>query len=259
MPFVESRRACHSRSCYRPHAHPTFSIGAVDQGVSVFSGVPGGDVVLTPGTLVFVPPMRVHACNPEPGQTWSYQMLHIDAQWLNAIRQEDAGALNDDGVDAPVRVTRDPSLYLRFCDLNKTLFSGLSCPEKEATLIEFVCDYDDAAGERIAAPHYSVLHRRKLAPLLNRLRENLAEAPALGSLAAMAGMSRFQLIRAFRAATGMTPHAWQVNQRVHLARDRLQAGGELADIANHLGFADQSHFQRVFKAYTGVTPGGYRI
>jgi hypothetical protein len=35
MPCAESRRACRSRACYRPHSHPTFSIGAVDEGASV--------------------------------------------------------------------------------------------------------------------------------------------------------------------------------------------------------------------------------
>ncbi|WP_176518330.1 AraC family transcriptional regulator, partial [Pseudomonas faucium] len=32
----------------------------------------------------------------------------------------------------------------------------------------------------------------------------------------------------------------------------------LAEVAYRLGFADQSHFQRVFKAHVGVTPGQYR-
>ena len=35
-------------------------------------------------------------------------------------------------------------------------------------------------------------------------------------------------------------------------------GDSLSDIAHYLGFADQAHFQRVFKAHTGVTPGGFR-
>lgn len=45
MPHVESRRASHSRACYKPHSHPTFSIGAVDAGSSVFSGA-GGSLIL---------------------------------------------------------------------------------------------------------------------------------------------------------------------------------------------------------------------
>jgi AraC-like DNA-binding protein len=56
----------------------------------------------------------------------------------------------------------------------------------------------------------------------------------------------------------MTPHAWQVNQRVNLARDRLRAGEAIAEVAYGLGFADQSHFQRVFKAHAAVTPARYR-
>ena len=57
LPHVESRRACHSRACYRPHSHPTYSIGAVDEGASVFTGAPDGPVRLAPGTLVFLPAM----------------------------------------------------------------------------------------------------------------------------------------------------------------------------------------------------------
>ena len=36
MPYVETRRACASRACYKAHSHPKFSIGAVDQ-ATVFS------------------------------------------------------------------------------------------------------------------------------------------------------------------------------------------------------------------------------
>ncbi|MDZ4021174.1 hypothetical protein PssiTeo3_45830 [Pseudomonas sichuanensis] len=64
LPFVESRRACHSRACYKAHSHPSFSIGAVDVGYSHFTGAGQGVVRLTPGTLVLVPAQRVHACNP---------------------------------------------------------------------------------------------------------------------------------------------------------------------------------------------------
>ena len=42
LPFVESRRACHSRACYKAHSHPTFSIGAVDAGLSWFTGAGDG-------------------------------------------------------------------------------------------------------------------------------------------------------------------------------------------------------------------------
>ena len=36
MPYVETRRSCFGRTCYKSHSHPTFSIGAIDEGI-VFS------------------------------------------------------------------------------------------------------------------------------------------------------------------------------------------------------------------------------
>jgi hypothetical protein len=44
--------------------------------------------LLQPGSLVGVPAGRVHACNPLPGQVWSYQMLHLDPRWMAEVRAE---------------------------------------------------------------------------------------------------------------------------------------------------------------------------
>lgn len=254
MPYAESRRACDSRACYKPHSHPTFSIGAVDRGSSCFSGAGEGPVTLQVGTLVLVPAGRVHACNPAPGGAWSYQMLHLDTAWLRGLRAEHA---DDADADAPIRIIAAPALYAGFCRLNTLLFSAADVEDKEAALIEFIGEADGGQGRDIGGGAGA-----RRGPPLQPVFEFLRNAPAvhtdLADLARLAGMSRFQLIRTFRAATGMTPHAWQLNRRINLARERLRAGEGLADLAYHLGFADQAHFQRVFKAHAGVTPGRFR-
>ncbi|WP_296228868.1 helix-turn-helix transcriptional regulator [Ralstonia sp. UBA689] len=256
MPFVESRRACHSRACYKPHYHPTFSIGAIDEGRSIFTGTADGPVVLHPGTLVFVPAARVHACNPAPNTAWSYQMLHLDADWLRAVRQEYTQASPMDA--EPVRVVTDPAVYTRFCQFNALLFSEASPCDKEAALIEFIGDCDTTQDLRIEAPNVPLNLAVQIQPALHCLRTEPASSIALDELARLAGMSRYQVIRAFRAVTGMTPHSWQLNQRINLAKERIRSGDGISDVAQSLGFADQAHFQRVFKAYAGVTPGRFR-
>ncbi|KAB8059924.1 AraC family transcriptional regulator [Janthinobacterium sp. FT14W] len=246
LPHVESRRACHSRACYKPHSHPTFSIGAVDAGGSVFTGSHGRQSALRAGSLVLVPAGCVHACNPLPGMAWGYQMLHLDAQWLRAR----APAL--DGGTA--RVLDCPLLYAQFCAMNALLFSAGSAHEKDVALLAFLADCACASTDVLPSARQPVPQR--LAPVLDTL-----EAQPLASLAQLAqsaGLSRYQLIRAFRAATGMTPHAYQLNASINRARGSLQAGTALAQLAHELGFADQSHFQRVFKAHAGITPGRYR-
>ncbi|MBV4491453.1 helix-turn-helix transcriptional regulator [Pseudomonas oryzicola] len=254
LPHVESRRACHSRACYKAHSHPTFSIGAVDAGVSHFTGAGNGQERLAPGTLVMIPACRVHACNPEPGQAWSYQMLHVAADWLARLRQE--SALNGEGPGEPARICRDPEVYRQFCELNRLLFSSASSSEKDAALVAFLGDLDIAAHPPLApAP---ALTATALSGLIAHIEGQDPAQLSLAVLARQAGLGRYQLIRAFRAATGFTPHAYLLNARVNRGRQLLGEGQALAEVAYRLGFADQSHFQRVFKAHVGVTPGQYR-
>ena len=246
LPHLETRRACHSRACYKPHSHPTFSIGAVDAGGSIFTGSGEAAVTLAPGSLVLVPAGCVHACNPLPGSDWSYQMLHLDAQWL----REHAPSLDGD----TARVLHGSVLYAQFCVMNEMLFSRASTAEKNAALLALLDACASATAEILPSACTPV--PPQLAPVLEALQAQ--PQASLAQLAQSAGLSRYQLIRAFRAATGMTPHAYQLNASVNRARSRLQAGMDLARLAHELGFADQSHFQRVFKAHAGITPGRYR-
>lgn len=258
MPFVESRRACDSRACHRPHSHDTFSIGAVDAGSSLFTGATEGPRLLQPDSLVGVPAGRVHACNPLPGQLWSYQMLHLDPRWMAEVRAEYDDLPEPDWQQEPIRISSHRPRYQQYCQLNETLFSDDPVSVKEAALIAFVGDLDEHDGVAVAGPLEDAALQQRLQPVMDVLRQRLEHTPALQELASLAGMSRYQLIRAFRRATGLTPHAWQIDQRIQEARRRLCEGQALAVVAHALGFADQSHFQRVFKAHAGATPGQYR-
>jgi AraC-like DNA-binding protein len=80
----------------------------------------------------------------------------------------------------------------------------------------------------------------------------------LDDLAAASGMGRFQLLRAFRAAVGLPPHAYQLSLRVTRAMALIRSGLPLADVAAEAGFADQSHFTRRFAAVVGIPPARFR-
>ena len=79
----------------------------------------------------------------------------------------------------------------------------------------------------------------------------------LAELAARAGLNPYQLIRRFVRATGMTPHAYQLDRRIQRARRLLAAGAPICDTALATGFADQSHFHRSFRERVAATPGQY--
>jgi AraC-like DNA-binding protein len=92
----------------------------------------------------------------------------------------------------------------------------------------------------------------------DRIDADPAAPLTLASLAAEADTSRYQLLRAFARETGLTPHAYIVQQRLALARRLIREGSALVDAASVAGFSDQSHLTRVFARQFGVTPARYR-
>jgi AraC-like DNA-binding protein len=65
--------------------------------------------------------------------------------------------------------------------------------------------------------------------------------------------------RAFTAATGLPPHAWHLQRRVHHAKYLLADGAAIADVALATGFADQAHLTRHFSRLVGVSPARYAV
>jgi AraC-like DNA-binding protein len=55
----------------------------------------------------------------------------------------------------------------------------------------------------------------------------------------------------------MPPHEYQLQVRIARAKSALRTGSPIAQVALDMGFADQSHFTRVFKRLVGGTPAQY--
>jgi AraC-like DNA-binding protein len=70
-------------------------------------------------------------------------------------------------------------------------------------------------------------------------------------------LDRFALARHFRAATGTSPHRYQIGRRLVRAQKMIADGMALSEAAAATGFADQSHLTRHFAARFGLTPGRF--
>jgi AraC-like DNA-binding protein len=82
---------------------------------------------------------------------------------------------------------------------------------------------------------------------------------ALQTVAEACGLSTSHFAHAFKASIGMAPHRWLLLRRVARARDLLRRTRDsLTDVALACGFADQSHFTRVFRRATGHTPRAWK-
>jgi len=65
------------------------------------------------------------------------------------------------------------------------------------------------------------------------------------------------LVRAFRRAYGLPPHAYLTGRRVDLVRALLLDGVRPAEAATAAGFYDQSHLTRHFRRFLATPPAAY--
>lgn len=71
-------------------------------------------------------------------------------------------------------------------------------------------------------------------------------------------ISKYNLIRTFKHEVGLTPHQFQIQNRIRRAQKLLEESTTIAEVALATGFCDQSHFIRNFEKIVGVTPTDYR-
>jgi AraC family transcriptional regulator len=91
------------------------------------------------------------------------------------------------------------------------------------------------------------------------LTAHLCTRVSIAQISAECRLTTAHFSRAFKCATGMPPHRWQIHRRVERAADLLRNSTlSVAQIALMCGFSDQSHFTRVFALVKGAAPGRWR-
>lgn len=70
-------------------------------------------------------------------------------------------------------------------------------------------------------------------------------------------ISKYYLIRKFKENIGLTPHNFQIQNRIRKSQHLLSEGWRISDAAAESGFYDQSHFIKCFKNILGITPSEY--
>jgi AraC-like DNA-binding protein len=241
--------------CYANHWHETFSIGLISRGRCNYTNCTK-TAEAGAGTVVLMNPGDVHACNPVRGEPWSYRMFYIDVPWLGEIQA--AAGIHPSHCFKPFSTTATtrPELYTGLNRLFDTLIDPqIEHLEKESAAVSFVGMVQRRLGTSRSAP-------RERAPRLTRaadfIRHNCTRSLRLEEICAAAGLSPSHLIRVFKEAHGLTPHAYQLNCRIEFCRSQLRAGHSIAEVALAAGFSDQAHFQRSFKKFVAATPGQYR-
>lgn len=254
---IETLRAHFKGHAYDPHWHDSFLVGVTEQGVQQFN-CRRTKHQSTPGKVFLLEPGDIHDGEAPTEDGFTYRMLYLDPQWL----QREINAVFDNAPDrSQLSFANTLTTDVRLAHATDLAFRALHQGELKIVRQTAL----DGLLERLTRHlHWRARYGEDpRLPLVAKKAQEYLHANAhhdigLDQLAAVTGVDRFRLTRAFKAAFGIAPHAYLVQLRLATARRMLARGEQPALVAMELGFADQSHLGRWFVRAYGLTPALYR-
>ena len=248
---VELYRAHIVHHAFDPHTHAAYGLGCIETGVERFR-YRGGDHLAPPGAIVTMNPDELHTGRAETTGGWSYRMVYLDVDVLEA-------ASGERGWWFAQPVAEDAAAARRVHAALGSLWQAEAALEADAALLDLL----DALRPHVRIGRRAVAERAtaadaSLARAIGLMQDRLAEPLTLDDLAAAAGLSPFHFLRRFKAGHGATPHQMLMALRLFRAKQQLAAGMAPAQVAADVGLVDQAHLTRRFGRMYGVTPARYQ-
>jgi AraC-like DNA-binding protein len=207
------------------------------------------------GTLTVVNPGDAHStqCGGELGSSFRTMLIPV------AFLRDAVEVLGKRTVDEPRFRFEIPGPAAA----RAFLAAHLACEQKhdslraEDLLVDFVSSLIDDSDLQGRRPRGGSVDREvKLAR--EYIDSHFSRELTLDELGVAAGISKFHLLRKFKRATRLPPHAYQIRVRLNFAKLLLSKGMPIKQVAAEVGFADASHLGRWFRQIIGFTPAHYQ-
>jgi AraC-like DNA-binding protein len=247
---LELLKATFVTHSFVPHTHDTYVVGVVESGVEMFRR----DKELhyaTPNKVILVNPNQLHTGSAGVPEGWSYRTLYPTVTQMQQSTQKifetnDAPYFSKAVIDNKV-LARQVRKFHRAAEQGSRLEQDSTFLAMLATLVSHHAD-KTLTLKSVGAEHQAVKKVKRF------LEAHPTTEISLQDLANLTSLSSFHLLRVFKRELGVSPHAYQIQQRIRLAKKFAREGKVLAEIALETGFHDQSHMGFHFKRLVGVTP-----
>jgi AraC-like DNA-binding protein len=240
------------------HAHDALQVMLPASPFTILDGRRGA-VMVRPGQLYVTAPFELHGARGVDGAPCAMRVVLVAADMLPTLR---ADLLRVSGGATSARqqfVLDDAALYGELWalvdDFRGPLVALTCAPRLLACLTRVLAGLSTRPSH--APRRRAGRQAAGVARVRDHLRAHVAERVSLDELATVAGLSKFYLLRAFRFAHGVTPHAYQMQLRLAYAWRMIVDGRSLSHATYDAGFADQSHLTRRFASAFGLSPARY--
>jgi len=243
---------------FERHSHDCFAIGVTTYGIQRFR-CKGQRYDSRVGDLVLFNPDEDHDGAPGSADGFRYLLWYVPAAFVRSCLDRDAGLRGTPYFAAPQSTDRRMAAAFgrRTLALLDSAGESLRAESLAGALIgTLLARYGERPQAAVDTPRRAGsahLHRVK-----DYIHAHFQRDVTVAELAAVSGLSRAHLTRAFTAAFHMPPHVYLNSVRIAQAQALIRRGLPLAATAIECGFADQSHLTRRFKGSVGVSPADWR-
>ncbi len=224
--------------------------------------IEGRGYALEPGDMVLVPAGCIHRPEVQPGLAYERYILYIDPQYLRRLsteqtdlelcfRQvnvEDGFALRPGGEGEIQELLEE----LRAAQDTVGFGQDVLC---QALVVRLLVSITRNLEEHRLRHVTSAACDEKIVAVLKYLNLHLCQSISIDDLAKQFFMSKFYMMRRFKAETGYTIHSYLTEKRLLLARQQIGQGKSLSQVCGDCGFGDYSTFSRAYRRHFGVSPG----
>ncbi len=236
---------------YPAHIHDALMVAVTETGGSEIQAG-GGPAEAHSAALLVVNPAEPHSSRMNGSRRWRYRSVYLERSAIDDVLR----SLNVSDLPGFSRnILADSDLIRWFLTLHHALDDGHADRLRRRELLvgalgQLARRYGDGGGRVPIAPR----DRALLNSVIEVMRDRHPGHVTLADLAAVAGLTQFQLIGLFRNGVGMTPHAYLTQIRLESARAALLRAMPIAEAATRAGFYDQAALTKIFKRCYGITP-----
>jgi len=244
------------RQRFSPHVHEGFCIAVVVQGAQQFNRE-GSQHIAANGQLLLINADQLHdGHSADDALGCRYHAIYPHTELLQPVVDDLCGP----GAGLPwfPPVVEDPVLATALLQLFHSLQHNGNPLQCEALFMHSLSHLIQRHSGRPCQPLPLKSAPAKMQYVRDYLDNHCCQPISLHALSTLVELNPSYLSRLFRRTTGLAPHHYQLVRRIDHARQLIQRGLPLAQVALDTGFTDQPHFNRHFKRFTGLTPGRYQ-
>ncbi|MFF2888562.1 helix-turn-helix domain-containing protein [Paenibacillus sp. NPDC057967] len=230
---------------YKKHAHQEYAVGVTLRGIQKYSLDGSLQLSYQNGVMLFNPE-QAHDGMAYDKSGLDYVMLYIDPELL--LEATDMKA-------APrflTPIVYDSRLEQHILRLSDAILKGRDealCSELYLSLADHLVQTKLTTNGKM---EHAMIRRAK-----DMLHEGLDHVLKLEEISGELQLSKFQLIRLFKAHTGISPYQYFLNCKVERAKQLIERNKDVYSAVADCGFVDLAHLNKHFKSVYGTTAFEY--